>query len=57
MATVTNGRQAIDDMDKEIGRNTLITHLINNNVILNPLTAAWANPLDGSSLRWIKRIY
>ncbi len=58
LANVADGNGwAIIDILSEIGRNKLITHLIND-ITLNPLTAALAkNPLDGLPLRWIQWIY
>ncbi len=40
----------------EVATNKLITRLLYH-IILNPLTAASANILDGSPLRWIGRIH
>ena len=56
LATAVDSGQAIVNINRVVGRNKLITHLINV-IILNPLAAALANPSDGSPLRWIKRIY
>jgi hypothetical protein len=50
-AIIANGRQGIVDIDREVGRNKLITCLIHD-IILNPSMAASANPFRGGSRGW-----
>jgi hypothetical protein len=49
--TVANSGQVIVDMDREAGRNKLISCLIYN-LILNPLMGVSANPLRRGSWGW-----
>jgi hypothetical protein len=51
LATIANGEQAIDDIDREAGRNKLISCLTFT-LILNPLTVASSNPFCRGSRGW-----
>ena len=51
LAIISNGGQGIADIDREVGRNKLITRLIHD-IILNPWMAASANPFHRGSQRW-----
>jgi len=48
LVIISDGGQAIVDMNIEAGRNKLISHLLYN-FILNPLIAALSNPLQRGS--------
>ena len=54
LTTIVDGERAIVDIYR--GRNKLITCLFND-IILNPSTAALANPSNWLPLCWIERIY
>ena len=43
LAIIADSGQGIVDIDREVGRNKLITRLIHD-IILNPLMAAWPTP-------------
>ena len=51
LAIISDGGQGIVDIDREVGRNKLITCLIQD-IILNPLMAASANPFCRGSRGW-----
>jgi hypothetical protein len=51
LAIISDGGQVIVDIDREVGRNKLISCLIHN-IILNPSIAASANPFCRSSWPW-----
>jgi hypothetical protein len=51
LATVANGGQAIVDIDREAGRNKLISHLIYY-ILLNPPMMASAKPFRKGSWGW-----
>jgi hypothetical protein len=51
LATVADGGRAIVDIDREAGRDKLISCLVYY-FILNPSTAASANPFQKGSQRW-----
>jgi hypothetical protein len=50
LAIISDGGQGIADIDREVGRNKLITRLIHD-IILNPWMAASANPFHRGSQR------
>ena len=51
LAIIADSGQGIVDIDREVGRNKLITRLIHD-IILNPLMAALANPFRRGSQGW-----
>jgi hypothetical protein len=51
LATIADGEQAIVGIDREAGRNKLISCLIFT-LILNPLAAALSNPFCRGSRGW-----
>jgi hypothetical protein len=51
LATIANARQAIVEIDREAGRNKLISHLIYY-FLLHPSTSALAEPFRRGSQGW-----
>ncbi len=51
LATIAEGKQAIVDINRDAGRNKLISHLFYH-IILNPSMAASANPFCRGTQRW-----
>jgi hypothetical protein len=51
LATVANGERVVVDIDREVGRNKLISFLIYT-LLLNPLTAALPNPFWRGCRGW-----